>query len=136
MPASRSAWATSVRDVDSALSRTSTIFNREWLMVRATSRMPEPYAPLNSRSPTHSQPKIGQVLDISFTDHLAAAYELNAAVHDGAVMLGRDSTSNQYKVSGWSYRLFPEGTPSGQVPNRGSAFNSCLAMSTVCGVDR
>ncbi len=82
------------------------------------------------------EPKIGQVLDISFSDHLAMALDLNTAVHDGAVMLGRDSTDSPYKVSGWSYRLFPNGDRSSQVPNRGSAFNSCLAMSTVRGIDR
>jgi hypothetical protein len=85
------------------------------------------------RSP---EPAVGQPLDASFPDHLAKALDVNTAVHDGAVMLGRDDTNSPYRVTGWSYRLFPVGAAQSTEPNRGSAFNSSLAMSTVRGVDR
>lgn len=85
------------------------------------------------RSP---EPAVGQVLDSAFADHLAAALAVNAAVHDGAVMLGRECVTSLYLVCGWSYRLFPACTAVNQEPNRGSAFNSCQAMSAVPGVDR
>lgn len=61
---------------------------------------------------------------------------MNDAVHDGAVMIGRQSVSDRYCITGWSYRLFPPSTLPQMHPNRGSAFNSCLEMSTVPYVDR
>ena len=85
------------------------------------------------RSPS---PKTGEVFDATFPKHLAVALALNPAVHDGAVMIGRDNTATPYRITGWSYRLFPNNTEAKQEANRGSAFNSCLAMSTVAGVDR
>lgn len=65
---------------------------------------------------------------------LAKALGQNAAVHDGAVMLRRASTESGYVVSGWSYRLHPPSVNSG-VSNKGSAFNSCIAMSYLSSVD-
>lgn len=85
------------------------------------------------RSPS---PETGEVLNRAFPEHLAAAIALNPAVHDGAVMIGRDDATAPYRITGWSYRLFPPSTDVKQEANRGSAFNSCLAMSTVTGVDR
>lgn len=85
------------------------------------------------RSP---EPGIGQVLDQAFADHLAAAVALNPAAHDGAVMLGRGDETSPYRITGWSYRLFPGRIVADRDPNRGSAFNSCLAMSAVPTVDR
>ncbi len=82
------------------------------------------------------EPETGQELDDSFVDHLSAALALNDAVHDGAVMLGRTSALEQYRICGWSYRLFPPPTATEEEPNRGSAFNSCLAMSVVASIDR
>lgn len=75
-------------------------------------------------------------LDMSFVDHYKAALTLNPAVHDGAVMVGRRTKVAPYFVTGWSYRLFPPSAQLDDVPNRGSAFNSCIAMSLVSEVDR
>lgn len=80
-------------------------------------------------------PQTGMVLDISFVDYYAAALALNPAVHDGAVMVGRRTKNDPYVVMGWSYRLFPPSMQLDDVPNRGSAFNSCVAMSMVPEVD-
>jgi hypothetical protein len=81
-------------------------------------------------------PHAGQPLDASFANSFASAISLNPAVHDGAVMFQREDVSNVYRVSGWSYRLFPPDGRGRTVANRGSAFNSCLAMSEVDGVDK
>jgi hypothetical protein len=96
------------------------------------STTPSPCVPM-LRSP---EPQTGQPLDELFADHLASALVLNPAVHDGAIMLGRENKSSPYRIAGWSYRLFPPSLVRGTVPNRGSAFNSCLDMSSVSGVDR
>ena len=85
------------------------------------------------RSP---DPKLNHVLDDLFAYHLAATLALNAAVHDGAVMLGRPDETSPYLVSGWSYRLFPAEIPTPEIANRGSGFNSCLAMCAISTVDR
>ena len=79
---------------------------------------------------------IGQTLDRSFPDHLAQAHSINSAMHDGAVMLGRTTNQGPYTIAGWSFRLFPPESGTLKVENRGSAFNSCLAMSLVSNVDR
>jgi hypothetical protein len=44
--------------------------------------------------------------------------------------------SDAYRVVGWSYRLLPPPGLAAAEPNRGSAFNSCLAMSNVETIDR
>lgn len=82
------------------------------------------------------EPVTGQELNDSFVELLSTALTLNDAVHDGAIMLGRTSASEEYRITGWSYRLFPLPTATESEPNRGSAFNSCLAMSVVTGIDR
>jgi hypothetical protein len=84
------------------------------------------------RSP---EPTVGQTLDEGFHQSFAAAMAFNPAVHDGAIMFKRPSRDVPYRVSGWSYRLFPPPVTNRGVPNRGSAFNSCLAMSVVRGID-
>ena len=81
-------------------------------------------------------PQIGQVLDMSFTSHVIAALALNPAIHDGAIMLSRLNVSTPFIISGWSYRLFPPHVAKNGPPNRGSAFNSCLAMSKMDSVER
>jgi hypothetical protein len=85
------------------------------------------------RSPA---PSVGATLDDAFLDHIELAIRSNPAVHDGAIMIGRKSIRERYVIRGWSFRLFPSGLDSRPVPNRGSAFNSCLAMSGVRRVDR
>lgn len=71
-----------------------------------------------------------------FIDAYFTALQVNPAVHDGAVGIGRIDFMAPYTVRAWSLRLFP--SPSGTIAeaNRGSAFNSCLAMSSVAGIDR
>ena len=51
-------------------------------------------------------------------------------------MCGRLSARDEYKVTGWSYRLYPPPIDGPLFPNRGSAFNSGLAMSRVELVDK
>jgi len=71
-----------------------------------------------------------------FMDAYFTALELNPAVHDGAVGIGRIDFTAPYTVEAWSLRLFPSPGEINTEANRGSAFNSCLAMSSVAGVDR
>jgi len=79
-------------------------------------------------------PACGMIFEEGFANKLSAAMSENPAVHDGATMLLREAPSRRYQVAGWSYRLFP---PPGALapPNRGTAFNSCLAMSNIPTVD-
>lgn len=95
-----------------------------------TGKAPE-YASPMLRNPA---PKTGMTFGENFGETLADALSHNQAVHDGAVMLGRPNNENEYRVSGWSYRLHPPAV-SISVMNKGSAFNSCLAMSCLTGVD-
>ena len=48
-------------------------------------------------------------------------------------MVGRRNRNEPYQIVGWSFRLFPHFTVAQGPPNRGSAFNSCLSMSSVPG---
>ena len=85
------------------------------------------------RSP---EPDIGMGLNDNLAQSVSAAYALNPSVHDGAIMIGRRDTATFYKIEGWSYRLFPPHAESARrEANRGSAFNSCLAMSLTQKVD-
>ena len=81
-------------------------------------------------------PNRGQVVDDGFVFALQQAIELNPSVHDGAIMCGRIESGGEYKITGWSYRLHPPSFREIAVPNKGSAFNSSLAMSFVRSVDR
>lgn len=82
-------------------------------------------------------PSVGQPFTLlDFPSAFQAAVALNTTIHDGAVMVGRRSVGGKYEVAGWSYRLHPASLIlSPRWPNKGSAFNSCLAMSKVDGVD-
>lgn len=95
------------------------------------SKLPDCCAAM-SREP---QPDTGAVFGKDFLDVYARAIAQNAAAHDGAVMVGRRSAAEPYRLEGWSYRLFPPDTAQATEPNRGSAFNSCFEMSKVAGVD-
>lgn len=85
--------------------------------------------------PRDPAPAVGSPFDERFAFVLSNATRLNPAVHDGAIMIGRTDTSSPYLISGWSFRLFPESQNLSMEANRGSAFNSCLAMSMVDRVD-
>ena len=81
-------------------------------------------------------PNRGQVVDEGFVFALQQAIKINPAIHDGAIMCGRIACGDGYKITGWSYRLHPPSYKENLVPNKGSAFNSGLAMSFVRSVDR
>jgi hypothetical protein len=81
------------------------------------------------------RPETGIQVDDSLAKVLNSAVNLNDAIHDGAVMIGRISEDGVYKITGWSFRLYPSSLGGFFEPNRGSAFNSCLAMSCVKRVD-
>lgn len=85
-----------------------------------------------SRDP---RPDTGSIFGKDFLDVYARAIAQNAAVHDGAIMVGRRGETEPYRLEGWSYRLFPPDTAQTIEPNRGSAFNSCLEMSKMARVD-
>lgn len=82
------------------------------------------------------EPPTGQRFDDGFADAYRSALQVNPSVHDGAIVFGRETDTLLYRVRGWSMRLLPPSSKAMAIPNRGSAFNSCLAMSTVPGVDR
>ena len=50
-------------------------------------------------------------------------------------MIGRVDSAEPYRVLGWSFRLFPPEAVVKGPANRGSAFNSCLAMSIIPRID-
>ncbi|MCG2629457.1 MULTISPECIES: hypothetical protein [Bradyrhizobium] len=83
--------------------------------------------------PRDPSPEVGQFLDQNFAETVRAAIAFNEAIHDGAIMAAVDHHS-RCTITGWSYRLFP---PPSEIPppvNKGSAFNSCVAMSLVPGI--
>jgi hypothetical protein len=81
-------------------------------------------------------PPVGQVFTADFPALYARILAINPATHDGAVMIGRLSDAENYRIAGWSFRLFPPQSVSISEANRGSAFNSCLEMSQVKTVER
>jgi hypothetical protein len=85
--------------------------------------------------PRDPSPAIGARLGPGFISSYRAALLRNPAVHDGAVLLGRPSLKEPYRVTAWSMRLYPPPVAQLTEFNRGSAFNSCLEMSCVREVD-
>lgn len=77
----------------------------------------------------------GQEFGRGFRDLFEEATSANPAIHDGAVVLTREVGGERYHVAEWSCRLFPPQFDVVQRPNMGSAYNSCLHMSLVAGVD-
>jgi len=84
------------------------------------------------RSPN---PGVGMTWDGGFARVLRDVLAFNPSIHDGAVMVGRRTAEESYRILGWSFRLFPPESAYSAQPNRGSAFNSCLAMSNVTNID-
>jgi len=81
------------------------------------------------------EPPVNRRFDVDFASVRASVLQLNPAVHDGAVMVGRASETEDYRIVGWSHRMFPpEGSRKGAA-NKGTAYNSCLAMSEIESVD-
>lgn len=85
--------------------------------------------------PRDPLPATGFLLGEDFLQIYAQAITTNTAIHDGAIMVGRRDESELYRLEGWSYRLFPPDAVKTTEMNRGSAFNSCLAMSKAAKVD-
>lgn len=92
--------------------------------------------PCCERMPRDPAPPTGARFDDTFATHLKAAIAINPAIHDGAVLLRRRDVLTSYCIEGWSYRLMaPTSKECRPAPNKGSAYNSCLATSSQAGVD-
>jgi hypothetical protein len=115
-----------VRLLASAVSRQSTV-----ILCFYTGALPIGCAPM----PRIPSPPAGLPFDQRFASLLEDATKLNSAIHDGAVMIGRTTPDAPYLISGWSFRLFAASPTEFVEANRGSAFNSCVAMSTMARVD-
>jgi hypothetical protein len=94
-------------------------------------QMPPNCEPM-SRNPA---PPLDVRLDEGLVRIVRRATAKNRSLHDGALMIGRNNADAEYVVTGWSFRLFPPPHSGSTRPNRGAAFNSCLAMSNVHSVD-
>lgn len=86
--------------------------------------------------PRDPVPPTGAELDDGFHLHITAAVNINSSVHDGAIMVGRETEGSPYRITGWSFRLFAPDSGHSLPPNRGSAFNSCFATAQTDRVDR
>lgn len=102
------------------------------LMCLYTGRALPRFAQAMPRSP--SLP-LGAVLDSTFPRSYHEVLSVNPEAHDGAVLAGRTAVNLPYAVTGWSYRLYPPELKQSAIPNRGSAFLSCRAMSALPEVD-
>ncbi len=80
-------------------------------------------------------PDVGMLLSQDFASQWKRAIAANPAIHDGAVIANRRTLHDGYSIAGWSYRLFPPIAECHSEPNRGSAHNSCMAMSQLGGID-
>ena len=80
-------------------------------------------------------PPIGMEFDTSFPQVIERCLQANPASHDGAIILLRPNFESNYVVAGWSYRLCSQNQVPSAAPNRGSAYNSCLAMAQEPTVD-
>jgi hypothetical protein len=78
-------------------------------------------------------PPIERRVGSDLAEAILDAVLINCAVHDGAIMIAKHSDGS-LQITGWSYRLFPPDVDQVVPANRGSAFNSCFAMSFVKGV--
>src|SRR3569832_899737 len=97
-----------------------------------TAEKPLRYAVAMSRRPS---PPVGAALDEGLAEMWHEAIAINPAIHDGALAIGRQNRLEAYRIRGWSYRLFPPPISLETESNRGSAYNSCIAMSAVTEVD-
>ena len=80
-------------------------------------------------------PPTGVEFGAEYFGFLSDVVLMNAAVHDGAAVFVRGDQNSPYLLRDWSCRLFPPDAKVCSLPNRGSAFNSGLAMSVVEQVD-
>jgi len=86
--------------------------------------------------PRDPDPQVGIQLDGHFQQHVTTAIQLNPSVHDGAITIGRKSMNDNYQITGWSFRLLAPNYDALSPVNRGSAFNSCFAISQENDIDR
>lgn len=86
--------------------------------------------------PRDPSPPVGALLNNNFHIYVSDAITLNPSVHDGAIMIGRETTDDAYKITGWSFRLFAPNCGGHPPANRGSAFNSCFALAQEGRIDR
>ena len=85
--------------------------------------------------PRSPMPPTGNPLSMEFARELKNALSMNSSIHDGAVIFEDESSEGNYKLKAWSCRLLPPSVSNNTHDNRGSAFNSGLAMSAVDGVE-
>ncbi|MBY5658492.1 hypothetical protein [Rhizobium leguminosarum] len=81
------------------------------------------------------EPATGHYFNGDFLRHLATAFAENESIHDGAVVLARESSSTHYAQSAWSVRIAAPHVVENAAPNRGAAYNSSLALSVAPDVD-
>ena len=93
------------------------------------------WPPYCAPMPREPVPATGAEFNEHFLATYRAALSCNPAVHDGAVMLARNTALAPYRITAWSMRLFPPPVAKHAESNRGSAFNSCLEMSCITEVD-
>lgn len=74
-------------------------------------------------------------MDLDLAERMNSAIEINPSVHDGALVFRRAEASGRYLQEHWSCRLAPPPIGAHKYKNRGSAFNSALAMSLLDDVD-
>ena len=94
--------------------------------------MPEYVSPM----PRDPNPNLGVSFGRRYYEVLGNSVEQNQSLHDGAVLFQRQSSYENYALLAWSCRLFPPNARNQvKVHNRGSAFNSCLALSATDQLD-
>lgn len=85
--------------------------------------------------PRDPLPPVGWSMNCDLGERLEEALDLNYSIHDGAIIFERREPTKYPICNGWSYRLYPPEVAAQITPNKGSAFNSALAMSCVSGME-
>ena len=81
------------------------------------------------------KPATGQTFGSEYFSSLKECVACNPSIHDGAALFVRECPSSLYTMREWSCRLFPPILATTRVANRGSAFNSGLAISVFEEID-
>jgi len=79
--------------------------------------------------------EIGQRFSEKLGRVLREAVDKNSSIHDGAIIFQKEQSSAEYSLMAWSVRLAPPNFASSEKENKGSAYNSSLAMSAVAGIE-
>lgn len=83
-------------------------------------------------------PELNWSISHLLESRINAAFEANPSIHDGALIFNRNRKHAEYFAENWSCRLLPKKSLKKGIvaaPNKGVAWNSCLAMSNQDGVD-